>query len=384
MLPANGMFYTSSIYTNQFVMGEMGLSGKRTEKRDDPKAPARLVKGPGSAGGAAATNTDWPCFRANPMRNGTNSAKVPGKCEELWAVKLSSRLGPPTAAGNTAYVSDLDGLRVLAVDAKSGKLKWSYDTGGRTHVPPTYYKGTVLFGDGLGSVHCVNAESGKLVWKYRAAPLDDRIIVRERLESVWPVLSGVVVIDGLALFAAGRAGSLDGGGEVYALKTDSGELIWNKHESKAISMRLSVCDGKSFLLQDKSRYAVKTGGSVGRIKGAAFNPDVIGTSRLGKAGSARILPQVQLRAVARAGELTFTAGPPALKAAKRRSRGGVVNYPEDNPDLKECVVNSFSANGAKIGSVKVDALAVFDGLCAAGDKLFLSTQDGKLRCFGKK
>ena len=44
----------------------------------------------------------------------------------------------------------------------------------------------------------------------------------------------------------------------------------------------------------------------------------------------------------------------------------------------------FSSGGDELHSVKIDPLPVFDGLCAAGSRLFLSTQDGKLRCFGGK
>jgi hypothetical protein len=37
-----------------------------------------------------------------------------------------------------------------------------------------------------------------LVWRYRAAPLERRIVVRGQLESPWPVAGGVIVVDGLA------------------------------------------------------------------------------------------------------------------------------------------------------------------------------------------
>jgi len=386
MIPANGLFYTSSIYLNHFILGEMGLAGKRDLKRDAPNAPGRLEKGPGSAGGQAGTPGDWPCFRANPMGSGASAAKVPEKPTQLWAKKIGARLGPPTAVGDTVFVADLDGLKVLAVDASNGKVKWSRAVGGRVLVPPTCYRGTVLFGCGDGWVYCLNAGDGKLVWRYRAAPARDRIIVRERLESVWPVHTGVVVVDGLALFAAGRAGTLDGGVEVCAADAASGKLAWHKHSDTVSIVQLGVSDGKSYSLHYKARFAVKGGGPAGSIKGAGHNPDVLDALvRLGGKGAyARILPQIQLRAVARAGGTVFTAGPPALKAVKRRSRGGIVNYPEDNPDQKESELCAFSASGQKLHTVKLEALPVFDGMAAAGDKLFLSTQDGKLRCFGKR
>ena len=40
-------------------------------------------------------------------------------------------------------------------------------------------------------------------------------------------------------------------------------------------------------------------------------------------------------------------------------------------------------DGTKLSELKLDAPPVFDGMAAAGGKLYLSCLDGKLRCFGK-
>jgi outer membrane protein assembly factor BamB len=384
MIPANGLWYTSSLYLNYYILGEMGLAGKREMKPDAPTAPDRLVRGPGSPGGPEAGDADWPAFRANAMGTGRNMASIPPKPAELWAKKIGQRLGPPIAVGGTVYVADLDGLKVLAVDARSGAVKWSHTVGGRVLAPPTYHKGTILFGCGDGRVYCLSAADGKLVWRFRAAPALDRIIVRERLESVWPVHTGVLVSGGKALFAAGRAGTLDGGADVFALDAATGKLAWHKHDDTVSIVQLGVTDGKSYQLHYKTRFSVANGGKGGNIKGAAHNPDVLMTStRLGKAAKT-ILAKTHVRAAANDGKRVATAGPPVDKTSKRRDKGGIVNYPEDKPDLKEGVVHVFSSGGDELGSVKIDGLPVFDGLCAAGGGLFLTTQDGKLRCFGGK
>ncbi len=43
-----------------------------------------------------------------------------------------------------------------------------------------------------------------------------------------------------------------------------------------------------------------------------------------------------------------------------------------------------AADGRRLHSLKLEAPPVFDGMAAAGGRLYLATKDGKLRCFGKK
>ena len=41
-------------------------------------------------------------------------------------------------------------------------------------------------------------------------------------------------------------------------------------------------------------------------------------------------------------------------------------------------------DGSKLHSLKLKSPPVFDGLAAAGGRLYLSTKDGRLHCFGKR
>lgn len=388
MIPANGLWYTSSLYLDQFVQGEAGMAGLRADKGDAADAPGRLETGPGKPAGPPAAAVDWPGFRSNPMREGVSGAKLADKPEQLWAVKLSNSIGQPTAAAGKVFVADLDGLRVVALDAADGKVLWSRTVGGRVHVPPTYHDGMVLFGCGDGWVYALSAQTGELIWRYRAAPASDRIIVRERLESPWPVLTGVLVVDGVALAAAGRYGTLDGGIEVYALEPATGKLLWHKHSDMESPLRLAVSDGRSYCLSEKESFAAGNGERGARIKAApdAYDWDNIDAiSRLGGKGPAgKVSAEADIRAVARTGDRIVTAGPPPSLLAKSRREGMIVNYPENDPELAQGELCIFSADGSKLHTVKLNALPVFDGLCAAGDKAFLATQDGTIRSFGAR
>ena len=61
----------------------------------------------------------------------------------------------------------------------------------------------MLFGSADGYVYCLRASDGELVWRFRGAPRDERLVAFEQLESLWPVHGTVLVQDGAAYFAAG-------------------------------------------------------------------------------------------------------------------------------------------------------------------------------------
>lgn len=67
-----------------------------------------------------------------------------------------------------------------------------------------------------------------MVWRLRAARSDRRIVAYEQVESPWPVSQGVIAVDGLVYFSAGRHGDVDGGIDLYAVKVRSGEIVWRK------------------------------------------------------------------------------------------------------------------------------------------------------------
>jgi hypothetical protein len=88
-----------------------------------------------------------------------------------------------------------------------------------------------------------------------------------------------------------------------------------------------------------------------------------------------LLP-VRVRAMVLAGDRLFVAGPPDVVAeddplAAFEGRAGAVLQ----------VVSA--ADGATLASQQLAAPPVFDGLSAAGGRLYMATRDGKVLCFGK-
>jgi len=105
-------------------------------------------------------------------------------------------------------------------------------------VPPSFYRGLLLFGSADGWVYCLRARDGKLVWRLRAAPAERKVVAFGQIESAWPVNSGVVVQKGRAYFLAGRSSHLDGGLFLYAVDVATGRVLhWRRLEGHHLNVK---------------------------------------------------------------------------------------------------------------------------------------------------
>ena len=90
-------------------------------------------------------------------------------------------------------------------------------TGAPVRLPPTISNGNVYFGSDDGFAYCCNKNSGRLVWRVRAADENRRITSNRKLMSLWPVRTGVLVTGTQAIFA----GSLVPWEKSYLLSVDT-------------------------------------------------------------------------------------------------------------------------------------------------------------------
>ncbi len=101
---------------------------------------------------------------------------------------------------------------------------------------------------------------------------------------------------------------------------------------------------------------------------------------------------LQMRAMVTAGQTVFVAGrvdsdlSEIAKVKDRKRKAAMIDaLPEEKLLPREAELWSFSAaDGKKLGSRKLASPPVFDGMAVAGGRLYLSTRDGKLRCFSAK
>jgi len=237
IMPCNGMTYASmdacGCQLEAKLSGFKALSSARVPQpsAEDLAADSRLERGPayGQAQGPAAGPGDWPTFRHDAARSGA----APTGLQDAgsgWETALGGQLTQPVIAAGRLFVACRDTHTVHALDAGTGKSVWSYTTGGQTDTPPTYWNGLLVFGSADGYVYAVRAQDGELAWRFRAAPLDQRMMAWERIESAWPVHGSVLVredADGkaIAYCTAGRSIFLDGGLRFLRLDVATGKLL---------------------------------------------------------------------------------------------------------------------------------------------------------------
>jgi outer membrane protein assembly factor BamB len=236
VMPCNGLLYVPP--DSCACRPNMRLHGFAAMAAEPPAAPRRaapaepLERGPAYADGQHRTTAapppsadQWPTYRGDNTRSAWTTASVPPRLEPVWQTNIGGKLTSLTVAAGKVFLARVDSHTVHAIDAETGEFAWLYTAGGPVDSPPTIADGLAIFGCRDGWVYCLRANDGQLVWRFRAAREDRRLIAMEQLESTWPVNGSVLVREGKVWFAAGRSPFLDGGIEVYALAAATGEVV---------------------------------------------------------------------------------------------------------------------------------------------------------------
>ncbi|MFH1719383.1 MAG: PQQ-binding-like beta-propeller repeat protein, partial [Planctomycetota bacterium] len=237
IMPCNGLIYAPqhpcACYIEAKLYGFTALappSPTAQPRREVPDAE-RLMRGPAYGARLASQAADmkpddWPTFRHDAQRSGAVKTTVqPTDLKRTWATKLGGKLSTPVVADGKLFVASADVHGVHALSASTGERLWTFTAGGRIDSPPTIWKGRALFGSADGHVYCLSAIDGKLVWRYRAAPEDHRMMALEQIESVWPVHGSVLVQNDVLYCVAGRSMFVDGGLRLLRLDPATGRKL---------------------------------------------------------------------------------------------------------------------------------------------------------------
>jgi outer membrane protein assembly factor BamB len=383
---------------------------------------------------------DWPQFRADAGRTGYTSEQLPAKLQLAWTYRPAHppRISWPNepkilydhafnvvVAGGLAYFGSSADCGVHALDAGTGAKKWSFYTGGPVRCAPAAWKDRLFAASDDGHLYCLDAESGKLVWKKRAGPGDDTVLGNGAVISKWPARGGPAVADGVVYFAAGVWPA--DGTYVYALKAETGEKVWcngtagemvrpHPHaggfkDKSGVGFQGHVAVGKDVVLVPTGRSLAAAfcratgkafpfkifsngGATVATVDGLIFDGGYVFASPGGKMLSRGVNP----RAVAVSPDLLIHSGVTMVTALGRKA-------PFCKTSGKKWATGNNKAGGAALivagktvysaGRKRVVAIdgtsksitwsADLDGeprsLAASGGRLLISTSAGTIYCF---
>jgi len=122
---------------------------------------------------------------------------------------------------------------VHAFDATSGARRWTFFTEGPVRVAPTIANGRVYAGSDDGTIYCLSARDGKLIWRTRPYEGRTKILGAGRVMSLWPVGTGMLVEDGKVYCGAGLFPAP--GTAVLALNALDGSVIWKTSRTPKVS-----------------------------------------------------------------------------------------------------------------------------------------------------
>jgi len=219
VIPANGLLYapqhSCACYIEAKLTGLLAL--KPAEPADHPgvQPPAesersRRVSGPAVAESSSLPASedavgDWPTYRHDSARTGHVLTEVPAELKCAWQARIGGRLSAPVIADNRLLVVSVDTHTVYAFDASAGKQLWPIHRRRPDRLAPAIARGLAVFGSADGWVYCLRVSDGQLVWRYRMAPEERRVVALGQLESAWPVHGSVLVRDDAVYCAAGRS-----------------------------------------------------------------------------------------------------------------------------------------------------------------------------------
>lgn len=183
---------------------------------------------------------DWPMWRGDAGRRADSSQELADTLHLQW-VRHDAPLQPafwqvrqervqfdagyePVVSGQLMFVCSSRNDSLTAFETDTGRQRWRFYAEGPLRFAPVVMDGKVFCASDDGCLYCLDAASGTLRWKHRAAPSDRRALGNGRLISVWPVRGGPVAADGRVYLAAG-VWPFEGI-FVWALDAETGRPVW--------------------------------------------------------------------------------------------------------------------------------------------------------------
>ena len=85
--------------------------------------------------------------------------------KQLWNYTTANCVASTVAVGGGMAVTGTDGIRLIALDAKTGALRWAYGASMWVQNNPVIIGNLVVFPNNRGNLDAVDINDGTLVWR---------------------------------------------------------------------------------------------------------------------------------------------------------------------------------------------------------------------------
>ncbi|MFW5798338.1 MAG: PQQ-binding-like beta-propeller repeat protein [Planctomycetota bacterium] len=156
--------------------------------------------------------------------------------QELWRYDAGAPVHALTVADDLLVMGVGQGreCRLFALDPHTGEVRWDFHQG--PAASPIVEGERIYYGTPRGSVYCVNRESGRRIWVYNKF---DK-----------PIVSPVALADGRLYF-----GGPEETGSLNCLQADNGELVWDYHAKGPTPFAPTVVDDTAYIGSASGRLA---------------------------------------------------------------------------------------------------------------------------------
>ncbi len=337
---------------------------------------------------------DWPTYRGDAARRGYSPEPLPAADLSLqWTYKARHAPRPawpreggmqfdrafqPVATADTVFFGSSADGKLYALDAATGKERWTFFTDAPIRFAPVLWEGRVFVASDDGVLYCLAAKTGDVLWRKQGGPRRDMVLGHGRMMSRWPARGGPAIRDDVLYFGAGIWAAE--GIYLYALEAETGKVKWVNDSSGGIVMEQPHGGNRArngvaiqgYLAVDNGRVLVPTG----RGSPAAFDRATGKLLKFRHSGRPKAYSGVRLpdKAVDGKGAAAGKRMSKVLRSALMASGSTIVSG-----GAKGISLVSMASPPKPVVSVETDGKAL--GLAATHGRLFVSTDKGAIHCF---
>jgi eukaryotic-like serine/threonine-protein kinase len=325
-------------------------------------------------------------FRGNPLHSGVYATNAPTNLSLKWKFQTGGPVvSSPAVLDGTVFIGSAD-KNVYALDTATGKLRWKFDAHADVNSSPAVGKGIVYVLSLDGNLYAVDAKTGTQRWsfategerRFAARSLFGMMPRGEFMPDPWDLfVSSPVVANGTVFFGSGD-------GHIYALDADTGKLRWKFKTGDVVHSSPAVSDGVVYFGSwDSYFYALSAadGSVVWKYK---TGEDLDSHLMTGIQGSPAIADGTVYFGCRDANLYALDAKTGSLKWKYATSGSWVVSSPAVSDDVVYFATSDsdkFIALDARTGRLLYDLpthIYAFSSVAIAGSHAYFGTFDGKL------